>query len=229
MLRKTRGIVLSFVKYRETSIIVRIFTDQFGVQSYIENGVRSSKGKNKIALFQPLTLLDLVVYHDDKKDLHRISEIRCLHPFTSLPYEVSKSCVGIFMAEVLHKTLKEHTENVSLFEFIHDAVIQLDQQKEGFENFHLHFLIQYSLYLGFTPHSAEEIFEQLDALSVPYVFNAQTAEILNDMIVRESGLENRLSRKTRSELLDILLLFYRIHIEDFGELRSLPVLKEVLA
>lgn len=229
MLHKTKGIVLSFVKYRETSIIVRIFTEKFGLQSYIENGVRSSKGKNKIALFQPLTLLDLVVYHDDKKDLHRISELRCLHPFSTLPYELSKSCIGLFMAEVLHKTLKEHTENVALYEFIQESVIVLDNKKDNFENSHLQFLLQYSLYLGFTPHSAEEIFEQLDEFAIPYAFGAENARLLNEIINRKDLSEMKFSKKTRSELLNILLLFYRIHVEDFGELRSLPVLKEILS
>ena len=85
MLHKTKGIVIGYIPYRESSIIVKLYTENFGIQSYIENGVRSAKGKNKIALFQPMTLLDVVVYHNDKKDLHRISEIKCTSPLVSIP------------------------------------------------------------------------------------------------------------------------------------------------
>ena len=91
MLHKTKGIVLNFVKFKETSVIVKIYTEKFGLQSYIENGVRSSKSKNKIALFQPLTQLELVVYHDPKKEINRISEIRCILPYKSIPFEIKKS------------------------------------------------------------------------------------------------------------------------------------------
>ncbi len=220
--------MLSFVKYRESSVIARIYTERFGVQSYIENGVRSAKGKNKIALFQPLTLLDMVVYHDDKKEIHRISEMRCYHPFSSLPYEIGKSCIGLFIAEILHKTLKEHTGNSALYEFLSIHIIELDRLQEGYGNFHLHFLVRYSLYLGFLPHSAKEISGQLDEYAIPYSHDPEI-HILLDQLIGEEEIPSQLSRKTRNELLDILLLFYRIHIEDFGDLKSLPVLKEILA
>jgi DNA repair protein RecO (recombination protein O) len=84
MLHKTRGIGLSYLRYRESSIITKIYTEAFGIQTYIVNGVRSSKSKNnRIALFQPLTLLDMVVYHKNKEDtVHRISELKCYAPFS---------------------------------------------------------------------------------------------------------------------------------------------------
>ena len=96
MLQKTRGIALSFIKYRDTSIIAKIFTEEFGMQSYIVNGVRSKSAKTKIALFQPLTLLELVVYHNKKKEIHRISEIKCFRNFHSFlcwrRYSVGGGC-----------------------------------------------------------------------------------------------------------------------------------------
>src|SRR6188768_3165830 len=97
MLHKTRGIVFRFTKYGETSIIVNIFTELFGMQSYIVNGVRSKSSKNKIALYQPLTLLDLVVYHRDNANILRIKEIKCLYPYQFIPMDVRKSTIAMFV------------------------------------------------------------------------------------------------------------------------------------
>ena len=109
MLHKTRGVVFRFTKYGETSIIVTLFTELFGLQSYIVNGVRSKSGKNKIALFQPLTLLDLVVYHREHANLNRIKEVKCLYPFQSIPTDIKKSALAIFIIEVINKTVKEES------------------------------------------------------------------------------------------------------------------------
>ena len=96
MILKTRGIVFRFTKFRETSIIVTIFTETFGLQSYIVNGVRSKTAKNRIALYQPLTLLNLVVYHRDNANIERIREISCLYPYRTLMSDVKKSTLAMF-------------------------------------------------------------------------------------------------------------------------------------
>ena len=88
MLFKTRGIVFRFTKYGESSIIVTIFTEMFGLQSYIVNGVRDKTSKNKIALYQPLTLLDLVVYHRENATIFRIKEVKCLHPYQTIHQDI---------------------------------------------------------------------------------------------------------------------------------------------
>ncbi|HRH35285.1 MAG TPA: recombination protein O N-terminal domain-containing protein, partial [Catalimonadaceae bacterium] len=76
MLHKTRAISLHFIRYKESSIIARFFTEKFGLQSFVVNGVRSAKSKMSAAYFQPLQLLELVQYHDEKKDLHRLQEVK---------------------------------------------------------------------------------------------------------------------------------------------------------
>ncbi len=228
MLYKTKGIVINFIPYRETSVIVKIYTERFGIQSYIENGVRSSKGKNKIALFQPMTLLDLVVYHDDKKDLHRISEMKCLHPLLTVPYEIRKSSISLFINEILARSLKEHEENEPLFFFLFQSILTLDAMAGPVENFHLIFLAKFSFYLGFAPQSAIEIKAQFDDLGVAIPVEIQSMEQLD--LLFSSGFDDRigLSRENRNHILDILIMFYRIHQDEFGELKSLPVLREVL-
>ncbi len=229
MLHKTRGIVINYIRYRETSIIAKIYTEKFGVQSYIENGVRSSKGKNRIALFQPLSLLDLVLYHDDKKEIHRISEIKSAYPFKTLPYDVYKSSIGMFLDEVLNKTLKETNENPTLFEFLFHSLIFLDETEQHFENFHLIFLLKFTFFLGFSPNDANEILTQFREANIFIPFDSDYKTLINNLIAADYQTPLPISRGARNHLLEVIILFYQLHVEDFGEVKSLQVLREVLS
>src|SRR6478609_5373911 len=126
MLHKTRGIVFRFTKYGDTSIIVTVFTELFGLQTYIVNSVRSKSAKGKIALFQPLTLLDLVVYYKENANIKRIKEVRCLHQYQTLQTDVRKSSIGMFINEILNKTVKEENHAQEVFNFLCDSLIFLD-------------------------------------------------------------------------------------------------------
>ncbi|MEQ8425517.1 MAG: DNA repair protein RecO, partial [Cyclobacteriaceae bacterium] len=150
MLHKTKGIVFRFTPYGETSIIVNIFTEAFGLQSYIVNSVRSKTGKAKIAIYQPLTLLDLVVYHKENAGILRIKEATCAYPYQHLQSDSIKSCIGLFVCEVLNKTVKEQVHAAELCQFIYDSLVVLDRMLRP-ENFHLRFLIKLTKYLGFGP------------------------------------------------------------------------------
>ncbi|GAB3997735.1 DNA repair protein RecO [Spirosoma daeguense] len=229
MLQKTRGIALSYIRYRETSIIARIYTEEFGLQSYLVNGVRSARSKNnKIALFQPLTLLDMVVYNKPDRDLHRLSEMKTGHPFQSLPFEVSKSTIAMFVTEMLNKVLKEEAANPMLYRFLIDSVLFLENARSNYENFHLAFLLKLSFFLGFGPESAREFDSQLRENSYPFLSDTEMDTALNIMLRLPLGTPIKLSRSARNELLDALVAYYQIHIDTIGEVKSLPVLREVL-
>ncbi|MES2732793.1 MAG: DNA repair protein RecO [Bacteroidota bacterium] len=234
MLHKTLGIVIHYLRYRESSIIVKMYTEEFGLQSYIENNVRSAKARNKIALFQPLTLLDLVVYHRPDGGLTRLSEIRCHTPFSSLPYDFHKASIAMFITEMLSKTLKEESGSPPLFHFLFQSILWLDQAEANFENFHLQFLLQLARFLGFSPQSAEEIFEQLTSAGQSHRGFAGDSSAPEDMlfldrlIQAEYGESIKVSHFLRREALEHILSFYQLHIENFGEIKSLPVLQEVM-
>ncbi len=229
MLQKTRGIALSYIRYRETSIISRVYTEDFGLQSYIVNGVRSAKSKsNRIALFQPLTLLDMVVYYKADRELHRLSEVKTSHPFQSLPFEVTKSTIALFVTEMLNKVLKEEAGSPTLFQFLVNAVLFLEEAHTNYENFHLSFLLKLSFFLGFGPESAREFESQLREHSVPFLPDDTTEKALNSILRHPIGTPVELSRAARNELLDALVAYYHVHIDSLGEVKSLPVLREVL-
>jgi DNA repair protein RecO (recombination protein O) len=204
-----------------------VYTEEFGIQSYIENGIRSAKSKNKIALFQPLTLLDLVVYHQQSKGIQRISEIKCSYPFQAIPFDIRKSSIALFLTEVLSKTLKEESSHANLFDFIYQSIIWLDEAKLGFESFHLQFLIQLGEYLGFSPSNAHEINDELglNNLQKLSIVSENQLELLMNANYETAPL---LNRSTRNDLLSAILMFYRLHVASFKEMKSLTVLREVL-
>src|SRR6187401_292767 len=149
MLHKTRGVVFRFTRYGETSIIVNIFTEMFGLQSYIVNGVRSASARNKIALYQPLTLLELIVYHRPNANINRIKEARCLHPYQTITSDVRKSAIALFLNELLNKTVKDESHAADLCTFMINSFVMLDAIDRNAENFHLFFMIRLSRLLGF--------------------------------------------------------------------------------
>jgi len=225
MLYKTRGIVLNYIKYRETSIITKIYTEEFGIQSYIVNSVRSKSSRPKIAFFQPLTLLDLVVYHKENTNLNRISEMRCSSSMVSIPFDQRKISVGIFLSEILIKSLKEEERNTALFNFLYGSILSLDKGEKGLENFHLQFLLQFSRYLGFEPQTASEIFSQVFKGNYE---DETEALLIDELLLSSYGEEIKISNTVRRNILDLLLKYYEIHHEGLGQINSVQVLKDVL-
>lgn len=219
MLHKTPGIVFRFTKYGETSIIVNIFTGQFGLQSYIVNGARSKKGK--IALYQPLTLLDLVVYHKESGGIMRIKEAKCLYQYQHVNAEVNKTTIAMFIEELVNKSIKEEAHAADLCDFLIESFIILDKTQKS-ENFHLIFMIKLSRHLGFQPQNAFEILGGR-------VADTEHEEALNLVINADYDSELLLSNAQRRITLDALLRFYSMHVENFGQMKSLSVLREILS
>ena len=219
---------MRFIKYRESSIIVNVYTENLGLQGYIVNGIRTSRSKtNKIALFQPLTLLDLVVYYRENKPLQRLSEVKCHHSFFSIPLKPKKSAIALFLVEVLSKSLKEHTENQELFRFIWNSIIKFDAGEIPEENFHLVFLVQLSRFLGFSPQNAKQIFDELRNELDPTWLTSQEGRLMNDLLACEYTNPPVLTNIQRAKILSVLLSFYRWHVEHFGTVKSISVLNQV--
>ncbi|RAU84497.1 DNA repair protein RecO [Pontibacter arcticus] len=235
MLVKTRGLVLSTIKFRETSIIAKVYTEALGMQSYIVNGVRRKGSGSRIALFQPFTLLDMVVYTSHRGGLTRISEYKTAAPFVSIPFDIRKSSILLFLSEVVGRTIKEEEENQPLFQFLFNSILYFDQQTQHFENFHLIFLLELSHHLGFGPSSGTEIVEQVafsanaqSATSAPSVLDLQAYETYFDQLLQDAGHANIPNGKVRRELLDVLVRYYQLHVDKLGEIKSLAILSEVL-
>ncbi|MBO2011765.1 DNA repair protein RecO [Hymenobacter negativus] len=238
MLIKTRGIVLSFLKYRETSIIARVYTERLGVQNYIVNGVRKAKPPGRIALFQPFTMLELVAYvARGNSGLTRLSEYRCAEPFQTLPYEVQKSSVVLFLSEVVSRAVREEEQNEPLFQFLHDSILAFDRETVGTENFALTFLLELATYLGFGISSGGELTDQVimaghaamtQGVTGPPTLRLREFDGYFDELLRDSATSTIPNGRVRHELLHVLIRYYQLHVEQMGEIRSLDILSEVL-
>lgn len=237
--------MLRTVKYGETSVIVSIFTELFGIQSYLVNGVRASskKGSGKANLFQPTALLDLEVYHNELKQLQRIKEFRWACLYHHLLSDVRKNAVALFMVELLAKCLKQPEANPDLFHFAEDAFVHLDESPDTVTaNFPLFFALHLPVFFGFRIHdsfSEKNVFLDLQEGRFtntmpphPHFLDDQyaetTARLLRAMQPRELT-DIRLHRDFRRHLLHAYEKYYALHIQDFGILRTLPVLREILS
>lgn len=241
MLHKTRGIIFRATDYGESSVIVQIFTEKFGLQSYIINGAKKPKAKIGRNMLQPLHLLDLVVYHKNTGSVQRISELKNAPVLLSIPYDVIKSCIAIFLNEVLYKAIKQQSPDENLFDFIFSAIEWFDHQTESVANFHLVFLTRLIRYLGFYPDhymagNADYFdikngqFTRFKPESVSYLSPPHTD---NFRLVLQTSFEDmhllKLSNDERRYLVQKLLEYYAMHIEGFGNIKSADVLEEVLA
>src|ERR1051326_6229774 len=151
MISKTRGIVLRTTDFSDTSIISRIYTEQFGIQSYLIKGAKRKKAGIKANLFQPLSILNLVVYKKEKKQLQTLKEAKPEIHFNSIPHDLVKTSILFFINEILVKCLHEVEKNPALFSFLHETVQTLDSAEKNFSNLHLIFLVRLSRFLGFYP------------------------------------------------------------------------------
>lgn len=243
-LHKTKGIVLRTVKYGETSLVVTIFTELFGVQSYMVNGVRTSakKGSGKANLFQPAAILDLVVYHNELKQLNRIKEFRWGYLYDHILSDVKKNAVALFMIELLTKCLKQPEANSDLFHFAEDAFIHLDKSTEMVSaNFPLFFALHLPVFFGFRisdNYSLTNSFLDLqEGIFVyeqphhPHFLEDKKAMVTSQLlkIMQPEELEDiQLNHDFRRQLLFAYETYYALHIHDFGTMKTLPVLREIL-
>lgn len=221
MLHKTRGIVFRFTKYAESSIIVSIFTEQFGLQTYIVNSVRSKSAKGKIALFQPLTLLELIVYHKEHAAILRIKEVKCFYPYQTLTIDFKKSTVALFLNEIINKAVKDQSHAAEIGDFLFNSFIAFDQLPTNIENFHLIFLMRLSKLLGFGPTLTSEI-------QTPFFANDKEELLLQQLLTADYLTPLTMNQLQRRNLLDVLLRFYATHVDNFGELKSLSVVRELI-
>jgi DNA repair protein RecO (recombination protein O) len=247
MIHKTKGIVLRSIRYGETSLVVTVFTELFGVQTYMVNGVRTTKkAGSKAAMFQPSSMLEMEVYHNEQKAMHRIKECSWSFLYKNILSDVVKNSIALFMIELIFKTLKQPEQNNDLFYFCEDALQQLDEAPAPIAaNFPLYFSLQLMQFFGFhfsnidtTLLQEEKIYLDLQEgmftnHEPPHLHFMEkedallTSELLKIMQPHELN-QVKMSHHKRRALLLKYMEYYALHIHDFGQVKTLPVLHEVL-
>jgi len=243
MLQQTRGIVLRSVKYGETSLICTFFTEHFGVQPYLIQGVRTAKSKgNRAALLQPATLLEMVAYNKPGKNLQRLREFQPAYIYQHLQEDIIRNSIALFSVELLLKLLPEQAPMPELFDFSYEYFKALDAMPvDEVANFPLYFIIQCSRFLGYelrgdysaaTPHLhlQEGGFSDHPPLVRPFV-SEEDAGVLASLLAK-NGLEElkdvEMNAAMRFRLLEWYLEFLHQHTQHLGTIKSLGVLQTIL-
>lgn len=242
MIYSTKGIVLRTVKYGETSVIASVFTELFGIQSYMVNGVRTSGKTGKAHFFQPSSILEMVVYHNELKNLQRIKDLRWSALYKNILSNITKNAVALFMVEILQKSLKQPETNENLFQFCEAAFIELDtSDTEITANFPLYFSLQLAPFLGFRLQNnysekrnkfnfPEGNFSEENSLEAGNA-GAEVGFYISELLkaIHPNDLrEIKMNRKIRGVILKIMENFYAWHIPEFGKMKTLDVLSEIL-
>ncbi|MCX6304611.1 MAG: DNA repair protein RecO [Bacteroidetes bacterium] len=252
MLHSTNGIVFHSLKYSETSIIVKVYTELFGLQSYLIKGIRSSRSKIKAGLFQPLTLLDLVVYHKEKQSLQSVKEVHLAHPFKNIPFDIRKSAVAMFINELIYKAIREEEANPDLFVFLWQTCLLLDETDDSVSGFHIHFAIRLCEYLGILPQNnysdSHRIFNLREGVFQPVVpghphyLDPENSRLFSRLLelCSTEPMKNGVTgiwqngeifpnAGSRNQFLDTILLYYRLHLPGFKGVQSHLILHDVMA
>ena len=240
---KTNAIILRTVKFGETSLVVSAFTELFGLQTYMVNGVRTVKKTGlKASLYQPASVVEMEVYHNERNSMHRIREINRVHVFKNILTDVVKNSVALFLMELLYKLLKQPEQNSDLFYFCEDSLLQLDEAAPYVTaNMPLFFALHISHFFGFKidDNYAPE-FSFLDLQEGNFVDSRPqhtnfmegenavlTAELLKIMMPSELH-DIKMNHFKRRELLAKYMEYYCLHMHDFGPMKTLQVMQEVL-
>lgn len=233
MLHHTKGIVLRTTPYSESSVVVLVYTEKFGRQTYIINGVRSARSKGKSALYQHGNLLDMVVYHKETGDIFRVSEASIAHAYTLAPFDIVRSSIMLFLVELMTRAISETEANEELFRFCWQAFLQLDRPGGQLSLYPHRYMLIMSRYLGFEPHSGSgHFFDMLEGHfsdSIPRHTHYMEAELSSAFrSLLSDDIQFRPTVNTRRSLLHYLIIYYQLHLSGFGKMHSPDILEDVL-
>lgn len=237
MLVKTKAIVISTIKYQEKSLIVKCFTESEGLKSYfVQNAFSNRKSSQKIAYFQPLTILEIEANHKNKGTLEHFNEIKLATAFQTINTTIYKSTIVLFLSEIILHAIHEEEKNQDLFTFLETALLWLDHHDE-ISNFHLILMLDMTKYLGFYPDISQlnyDFFDLTEGIfsifqSTNCISQHQTSLFKKLIDLKFDSTSKTFSLTERQIVLKILLDYYSIHLDGFKMPKSLSVLKEVFS
>lgn len=235
---KTQGIVFRQIRYKESSLILDVYTDAAGLQSFIVNAVFSKTDQRLASVLQPMNLIELVAYYQEQKDLHRIKEVRRSSIYQNIPFEIKRSATGQFMLEICRKAIKTKDPNQEMFAFIQKSFLDLDLDPDFNPNQHIEFILKLSTYLGFFPQNnysksndrfdlANGVFTSFQT-SADYLLDARKSAAFHFMLEEPESKNWFHNAQQRREVLQCLLMFYQLHVEHFGNVKSIDIFHDIL-
>lgn len=239
MVEKLQAVVLRTIKYNDKNSIVRVYTDLHGVMAFLLSQGNGKTARQRRALFQPLSLVEIVADIKPGRDLYSIKEARCLYPLQSLHLDPVKNAIALFVTELLSHVIVEQERNSALFSFLTGSIAFLDKAREGVANFHICFLYNLGVFIGIEPDSATyrpgRLFDMQGGVftdGVPthshYVVGDEAEAVYRLSRITFSNMHHyRFSRQQRNRLLSLTLDYYRLHNSSLGELHSPAVLADL--
>lgn len=237
MVSKTSAIVLHVTPYSDVASILAVYSLENGRCAYFVRGSKKRRSPFKNAFFQPLSLVEMDVIHQQGKTIHQIRDVHMIHPLVNLSSHPIKNAIALFIAELLYKTLRNEESQPMLYSFLENSILQLDLCEEGIPNFHLVFMVKLSRYLGFEASPNQEGCKYFDLQHGIFTNSCPPSHYIQpDVCATFSDLLERgyhdahllvLSRTRRVELLGALMEFYQLQIPEFKGLQSLSVLQSL--
>ncbi|MBR6438502.1 MAG: DNA repair protein RecO [Bacteroidales bacterium] len=236
---KTRAIVLKAIRYGDNSLIVKLLTEKNGLQSFIIKGALNKSAKIRAALFQPLTLLDIVIA-SSRGELGHLKEANVEYAYSDIPININKNAIILFLCELLSKSIQDSETDLELFDFIHHALTYLDEMETNYADFPLKFSVELSRFLGFSPNTTgykpsfvfdlEEGCFRHDGSDAAYVIDSRLSalffKLCNNNIFEDTCLN--LTNAERRQLLEAVTTYYKMHIGGFNDMKSTDILKTIL-
>ena len=235
----TNAIVLTSIKYGDTSLIVKCLTLKEGIKSYLIKGIlKSKKGKIKAAYFQPLTQLNIEANHNSKGNLNSLKEVHIINPYKTIYSNIFKQTIVLFLSEILSSCIQEEEENTQLFSYIETGLIWLDTHDQA-SNFHLLFLLNLSRYLGFYPDTSNNDNPYFNLINGCFENTTLEKEVINggDLFQFKKLLGTnfdtidsiKFSKRERQQVLRIIIRYFELHLDGFRNPKSLGVLETVFS
>lgn len=236
---KTRAIALKAIRYSESSLIVKLLTEDNGLQSFIIKGALKKGAKIRPALFQPLTLLS-IVRTKSKGELSYLKEAGVEHYYQTIPFDINKSAIVLFLCELISKSIQESETDIELFNFIFDSMIHLDEAEENYADFPLRFAIELSRLLGFAPNTNDYkegyVFDLneghyfINSTNIIFPIEGECNKVFKELCDTNIFDNTMLgiSNETRRRMLGYVITYYRLHVNGFKEMNSNEILRTIL-
>ena len=235
----TKAIVLSSLKYSDSSLIVKCYTQEEGLKTYLIRGIlKAKKGGLKVAYFQPLTQLNIVASHNNKGTLNSIKEVQISNPYKTIYKDIIKQSVVMFLSEVLSYSIKEEEENSQLFDYLETGLIWLDLH-DKIANFHLLFLLNLTRFLGFYPDLSEKDKLGFDLVEGNFtditsqkniIYGNNYYQFKKLLGINFDSIENvSFNKHERQVVLKIIIRYFELHLDGFKKPKSLQILETVFS
>ena len=240
MLVRTNAIVISTVKYGDSSLITRCYCKELGLKSFMLKGILTSKkGGLKKSLFQPLNLINIStqIKNQSNQKLNFIREGSLKVHFKEIPLKIKKNAIALFISEVISRVIyEEGNPNIELYSFLENSIMRLEKD-EFSPVFHLKFLTLLSDQLGFYPNLMCQEKEFFDIESGCFCENSNSKYAVGGETVRafkellginfDDIVQIKISNTLRIKVLDFLIDYFNIHLPRFGKIKSIAVLHEI--